>query len=70
MFELIKDELGMLIDSIQRITEYEDLFANSTPMQELFLRSYTNVICFWHRVYKECNRSRESYPMTSLTAGF
>jgi hypothetical protein len=53
----MKDELRILIDQIQHITDYEDLYGSSEPMQELFFRSYTNIIRFWHRVHKECKRT-------------
>ena len=56
MFDLMKDELQALIDQIVRITDYQDLYPDSEAMQELFFRSYTNIIRFWHRVHKECKR--------------
>jgi hypothetical protein len=63
----MKDELNTLADQIQRITDYDDLYGDSESMQRFFFRSYTNMIRFWHRVHKECSRSRP-YPM--LPVGF
>ncbi len=54
MFDLMKDELRALADLIENISDYEDLFGDSESMQDLFFRSYTNIISFWHRVHKEC----------------
>ncbi|KZT72257.1 hypothetical protein DAEQUDRAFT_26035 [Daedalea quercina L-15889] len=57
MFDAMKDELRILTEHIQRITDYEGLYGGSQRMQHLLSASYTDIIRFWHRVHKECERS-------------
>ncbi|KLO10224.1 hypothetical protein SCHPADRAFT_942985 [Schizopora paradoxa] len=68
MFDLMKDELRSLADLIENMTDYEDLYGNSETMQNLFFRSYTNIISFWHRVHKECKRTEFGSFRRSLTS--
>jgi len=56
MFESMQKELQSLVEYLQRITLYDDLYGDSKEMQRLFFNSYTNIIRFWHRIHKECKR--------------
>ncbi|KAK7047185.1 hypothetical protein VNI00_006851 [Paramarasmius palmivorus] len=56
LFDTIKSELRSLAAEIQRITEYEDLYGESESMQALFYDSYINMLRFWSRVDRECDR--------------
>lgn len=60
LFETIRTELESLTSQLKRINEYEYLYSDSEIMQELFFKSYINMLRFWNRVDKECNRCRES----------
>jgi len=61
MFEAMKEELSALEDQIRALTAFEELYGNSEAMTRFLFRSYTNMIRFWHRVHKECNRTRKYY---------
>ncbi|KAF8587635.1 hypothetical protein K439DRAFT_1630517 [Ramaria rubella] len=56
LFETIRQELGSLTFQLKRINEYEHLYGDSKTMQDLLCKSYINIIRFWSRVDKECNR--------------
>ncbi len=57
----MKGELRALVDEIRHINDYEGLYGDSEAMQELFFKSYTNIISFWHRVHKECKTTGQFY---------
>ncbi|KAF8521950.1 hypothetical protein BU17DRAFT_45376 [Hysterangium stoloniferum] len=57
LFDTIKEELQSLTNYLQRITEYEWLYNDSNDLQDLLCKSYINILRFWHRVDKECDRS-------------
>ena len=61
MFDSIREQLEGLADHIERITDHYDLYGDSNAIRVLSFNSYTNMIRFWHRVHKECNRTRTSY---------
>lgn len=61
MFESMKEELKALEDQIHGLVDFEELYGNSEAMTRFLFRSYTNMIRFWHRVHKECHRSRTFY---------
>ncbi|KLO10243.1 hypothetical protein SCHPADRAFT_528732 [Schizopora paradoxa] len=68
MFDLMKDELRSLADLIENIADYEDLYGDSEVMQDLFFRSYTNIVSFWHRVHKECRTTEMGSFRRSMTS--
>lgn len=41
---------------LSRLTEFEELFGESSNMQLLLEKSYINIIRFWYQVEKECKR--------------
>lgn len=59
LFETIKKELRSLTSELQRITEYEYLYGDSAILQDLLCKSYINMLRFWSRVDKECDRCCE-----------
>lgn len=56
LYEKIDDQIKHLNTHINVLTEYEELFGHSSTMQELLQASYIDIIRFWRRVEKECNR--------------
>ena len=56
LYDKIKAELLSLTTQLQRLTLYDDLYNDSSLMQEYLCRSYINVFRFWSRVDKECDR--------------
>ncbi|CAK5262530.1 unnamed protein product [Mycena citricolor] len=50
LFETIKKELLVLSEQIRRITFYDELYDHSDLLQEIFFRSYLDMIRFWSRV--------------------
>ncbi|KAI3611445.1 nacht and ankyrin domain protein [Moniliophthora roreri] len=56
LFDTIKSELRSLASETQRITEYEYLYGESERMQMLFYNSYINMLRFWSKVDRECDR--------------
>ncbi|KAJ7893827.1 hypothetical protein B0H14DRAFT_3125690, partial [Mycena olivaceomarginata] len=56
LFETIKKELEMLTIQLNHINEYHYLYGNCDKLQELFCNSFINMLRFWSRVDKECNR--------------
>ncbi|KAL3253299.1 hypothetical protein ABHI18_009601 [Aspergillus niger] len=56
LYEKISDQIKRLNTHITVLTEYEDLFDHSATMRELLQASYIDIIRFWRRVDKECNR--------------
>ncbi|KAL8747305.1 MAG: hypothetical protein Q9190_000811 [Brigantiaea leucoxantha] len=55
LYDTIRDQLGRLTQYLNRLSLYDDLFGDSTVMQEVLKASYFNVLRFWSRVEKECN---------------
>jgi hypothetical protein len=56
LYDKISSQLGNLKTHIEVLTAYEELFGESSTMQELLQNSYVDVIRFWRRVEKECTR--------------
>lgn len=56
LYDKISSQLTDLETHLELLTRYEELFGDSTTMQELLQASYIDVIRFWHRVEKECRR--------------
>jgi hypothetical protein len=56
LYDKISDQLGHLKTHIEVLTAYEELFGESSTMQELLQNSYVDIIRFWRRVEKECTR--------------
>ncbi|KAL4876125.1 hypothetical protein BJY04DRAFT_231955 [Aspergillus karnatakaensis] len=56
LLETIKQQLQDLTFHLERISFFDQLFKDP-PMQQLLCRSYINVLRFWTRVRKECERS-------------
>jgi len=73
LFETIRAELGLLTSQLERINEYESLYGDFAIMQDLLCKSYINMLRFWSRVDKECDRCCEfcfltlSFPDTLLS---
>lgn len=61
LFEIIKSEIRSLTSYLGRITQYEYLYGESPVLQKLLCDSYINILRFWSRVDKECDRSCKSY---------
>ncbi|KAI9713539.1 MAG: hypothetical protein M1820_000921 [Bogoriella megaspora] len=66
IYDTIKNELRGLKTQIERLTDYEDLYGDSTAMQGELSNSYINLLRFWHQINKECNRC--TYPLTEISA--
>ena len=60
LFEIIKSEIRSLTSYLGRITQYEYLYGESPALQKLLCGSYINILRFWSRVDKECDRSCRS----------
>ncbi|RDW90658.1 uncharacterized protein DSM5745_02433 [Aspergillus mulundensis] len=56
LFEMIKQQLQDLTFHLERINYFDELYKD-TSMQSLLCRSYINVLRFWARVRKECERN-------------
>ncbi|CAO2655623.1 Nn.00g044260.m01.CDS01 [Neocucurbitaria sp. VM-36] len=56
LYDKIGDQLTDLRAHLEVLTMYDELFGDSTTMQELLQASYIDIIRFWHRVEKECKR--------------
>ncbi|KAL3479827.1 hypothetical protein BJX99DRAFT_255263 [Aspergillus californicus] len=70
LFETIEQQLQGLTFHLERINFFDDLYKDSA-MQKLLCRSYINVLRFWTRVRKECERnSKPSAIATSSAAPF
>ena len=59
LYEKIPEQLESLQVHLANLTEYEELFSESSNMQILLEKSYVNVVRFWYRVEKECKRCSE-----------
>ena len=57
LFDKIKAEVLSITTEIRRLTFYDELYGQSSEMQEYLFRSYKNVFRFWCRVDKECRRN-------------
>ena len=66
LFETIRTELGLLTSQLKRINEYEDLYGDSGLMQDLLCKSYINMLRFWSRVDKECDRCSEFFSLARV----
>ncbi|EJD45514.1 hypothetical protein AURDEDRAFT_151884 [Auricularia subglabra TFB-10046 SS5] len=62
MIDTIGEQFDALAEQIERIKAYKSLYGSSAIMQQLFFRSYRNMIHFWHRAHQECKKS----PMEKL----
>ncbi|KAL4914739.1 hypothetical protein BDW62DRAFT_189997 [Aspergillus aurantiobrunneus] len=56
LFETINQQVQDLTFHLERINYFDDLYKDSS-MQTLLCRSYINVLRFWTRVRKECDRN-------------
>ena len=56
LYDLIPKQLEALGIHLARLTEFEELFSESSNMQLLLEKSYINIIRFWYRAEKECKR--------------
>ncbi|KAJ5168142.1 uncharacterized protein N7482_003736 [Penicillium canariense] len=56
LYEKIGDQIADLNAHIETLNDCEDLFGHSTTMRLLLQDSYIDIIRFWLRVEKECNR--------------
>ncbi|KAL4784384.1 hypothetical protein BJX76DRAFT_367696 [Aspergillus varians] len=56
LFETIKQQLQDLTFHLERINYFDELYKDSA-MQKLLCMSYINVLRFWSRVRKECERN-------------
>jgi Cdc6-like AAA superfamily ATPase len=56
LYDKIEDQVKHLNTHITVLAEYEELFDHSSTMVELLQASYIDIIRFWRRVEKECNR--------------
>ncbi|KAF1845137.1 uncharacterized protein K460DRAFT_416448 [Cucurbitaria berberidis CBS 394.84] len=56
LYDKISSQLKDLEAHLETLTTYEELFGESSTMQELLQASYIDIIRFWHRVEKECKR--------------
>ena len=55
LFDTIKSQLRTLNVLVQRITEYEDIYCDSTALQDLLCQTYVQFLRFWARVDRECD---------------
>jgi hypothetical protein len=69
VYDKIKDQITNLSTHIEVLTEYEELFGDSSTMQELLQASYIDILRFWRRVEKECKRCVANR-MTRAVASF
>lgn len=56
LYDKINDQIEILCSHLETLTGYEELFGDSSAMQELLQASYVGIFSFWRRVEKECNR--------------
>ena len=56
LFDKLKTEIVAITTQIGRLSMYNDLYGQSSEMQECLFKSYKDVFRFWCRVDKECNR--------------
>ncbi|KAJ5970417.1 uncharacterized protein N7479_000335 [Penicillium vulpinum] len=56
LYDKISDQIKKLNTHLVVLSEYEELFDHSSTMRELLQTSYIDIIRFWRRVDKECNR--------------
>ncbi|KAJ4480945.1 hypothetical protein J3R30DRAFT_3287851 [Lentinula aciculospora] len=57
LFDTIKSQLRALTVMLQRISEFEELYSDSTILQDLLCRTYVEIFRFWSRVDRECIKS-------------
>ncbi|KAJ3874067.1 hypothetical protein F5051DRAFT_417649 [Lentinula edodes] len=56
LFDTIKSQLRALTVMLQRISEYEDLYGDSTILQDLLCKTYVEIFRFWSRIDRECDQ--------------
>ncbi|KAL2835297.1 hypothetical protein BDW59DRAFT_177241 [Aspergillus cavernicola] len=66
LFETIKQQLQDLTFHLERINYFDDLYKDAS-MQSLLCHSYINVLRFWTRVRKECERNTFNLFLKSAT---
>ncbi|PYH94744.1 hypothetical protein BO71DRAFT_224781 [Aspergillus ellipticus CBS 707.79] len=67
LYDKISDQIKTLSTHLVVLTEYEELFDRSATMRELLQASYIDIIRFWRRVDKECNRCVASRALRAMT---
>ncbi|RAK95688.1 uncharacterized protein BO80DRAFT_469213 [Aspergillus ibericus CBS 121593] len=67
LYEKISDQIKQLKTHLTILTEYEELFDHSATMRELLQASYIDIIRFWRRVDKECNRCVANRALRAMT---
>ncbi|PWY68963.1 hypothetical protein BO94DRAFT_299499 [Aspergillus sclerotioniger CBS 115572] len=68
LYEKISDQIKQLNTHLAILTEYEELFDHSATMRELLQTSYIDIIRFWRRVDKECNRCVANRAFRAMTS--
>lgn len=61
LFDTIKSQLRALTVMLQRISEYEDLYGDSTILQDLLCKTYVEIFRFWSRIDRECDQYGKWY---------
>ncbi|KAJ3892676.1 hypothetical protein GG344DRAFT_44866 [Lentinula edodes] len=61
LFDTIKSQLRALTVMLQRISEYEDLYGDSTILQDLLCKTYVEIFRFWSRIDRECDQYGNAY---------
>lgn len=56
LIDKIKAEVLSLSAQLRRLLLYDELYGQSSDMQEILFSSYKNVFRFWCRIDKECSR--------------
>ncbi|CAI7655898.1 unnamed protein product [Penicillium glandicola] len=67
LYEKISDQIKKLNMHLTVLSEYEELFDHSATMRELLQASYIDIIRFWRRVDKECNRCVANRALRAMT---
>ncbi|PYI00733.1 hypothetical protein BO78DRAFT_434188 [Aspergillus sclerotiicarbonarius CBS 121057] len=67
LYEKISDPIKQLKTHLAILTEYEELFDHSATMRGLLQASYIDIIRFWRRVDKECNRCVANRALRAMT---
>ena len=69
LYDEIKDQLQNLESHLERLLAWDQLFGQHLILQKPLVNSYINVLRFWRRVEKECQRwgsSAEVCPVQPL----
>ncbi|KAI9683793.1 MAG: hypothetical protein M1822_005983 [Bathelium mastoideum] len=64
----MQTHLTRLTDQMQRLSDYRELFGQSSAMQEYLKNSYLNILRFWAKVDEQCNRPSFVQAMRSLAS--